>query len=170
MDKKIIEDYYNLVEETCVNSSWEALYYGLIEEVGELAGIFKRHYRGDENRQLELPEVREKMIKELGDICWYLFAINEYYGMYHPMGELAFSKLPKECHYCIEDLLKNILTFPDYKSETNIISDVFAMSARCLVGIAQEYSISVEGILTANIQKLTSRKERNVLMGEGDDR
>lgn len=45
---------------------------GLAGEAGEVADMWKKikfHY-------LEYsPETREKLIKELGDICWYLFSV-----------------------------------------------------------------------------------------------
>lgn len=39
-----------------------------------------------------------------------------------------------------------------------------------LSGIAKELNISLDDIATTNIEKLFSRKERNVLHGEGDNR
>ena len=39
-----------------------------------------------------------------------------------------------------------------------------------LSGIAKELSISLDEIATTNIEKLFSRKERNMLHGEGDNR
>lgn len=39
-----------------------------------------------------------------------------------------------------------------------------------LSGIAKELNISLDEIATTNIEKLFSRKERNMLHGEGDNR
>ena len=42
--------------------------FGLLEEAGEVAGVFKRMLRGDYS-----PDVAgEKLMKELGDVLWYL--------------------------------------------------------------------------------------------------
>lgn len=41
---------------------------GLIEEVGEVAGIFKRLLRGDFDPDVAVT----KLHKELGDVLWYL--------------------------------------------------------------------------------------------------
>lgn len=44
---------------------------GILEEAGELAGVFKRLLRGD----YKLDEALPKLKKELGDILWYLARI-----------------------------------------------------------------------------------------------
>lgn len=44
---------------------------GILEEAGEVAGIFKRLLRGDFN----LPEAEVRLQKELGDVLWYLARI-----------------------------------------------------------------------------------------------
>jgi NTP pyrophosphatase (non-canonical NTP hydrolase) len=41
---------------------------GLLEEAGEVAGVFKRLMRGDYMQ----PEAAAKLEKELGDILWYV--------------------------------------------------------------------------------------------------
>lgn len=44
---------------------------GLLEEAGEVAGLFKRLLRGDYTPD----EVASKLHKELGDVLWYLSRI-----------------------------------------------------------------------------------------------
>ena len=46
--------------------------FGLAEETGELMGIFKRHHRGD---RFEPGVFEETIIKELGDVLWYVAAV-----------------------------------------------------------------------------------------------
>jgi NTP pyrophosphatase (non-canonical NTP hydrolase) len=41
---------------------------GLLEEAGEVAGVFKRFLRGDNTHE----ETMQKLEKELGDVLWYL--------------------------------------------------------------------------------------------------
>ena len=84
----------------------EYLALGLVSEAGEVAGVVKKKLR-DNTYSLEF---EQKMVKELGDVCWYL--------------------------------------------------------ARLL----DELDLSLEEVLEANINKLSSRKERNQLTGDGDDR
>ena len=79
---------------------------GLLEEAGEVAGVFKRMLRGD----YDPDQAATKLHKELGDILWYL-------------GQIAYDNGWK------------------------------------LSEIAQ-----------TNIEKLESRKTRNLIMGSGDNR
>jgi NTP pyrophosphatase (non-canonical NTP hydrolase) len=45
--------------------------FGLLEEAGEVAGVFKRMIRGDFNPDM----AATKLHKELGDVLWYLARI-----------------------------------------------------------------------------------------------
>lgn len=80
--------------------------FGLLEEAGEVAGCFKRVFRGD----FPASELGPKLAKELGDCLWYLTMICEDNG------------------WSLEDIAKD------------------------------------------NIDKLESRKLRNVILGSGDER
>lgn len=80
--------------------------FGLLEEAGEVGGIFKRMFRGDYT-----PEIATQLLaKELGDILWYLSRI------------------------------------------------------------AADNNWSLSDIAQANLDKLESRRIRNVIQGSGDNR
>ena len=81
---------------------------GLTEEAGEVAGKFAKAVR--DNDGVIDDERKEAIIKELGDVCWFV-------------AELC--------------TLMNV---------------------------------SMERVMQGNIDKLTSRRERGVIKGEGDDR
>lgn len=81
---------------------------GLTEEAGEVAGKFAKAIR--DNDGVIDDERKEAIIKELGDVCWFV-------------AELC--------------TLMNV---------------------------------SMERVMQGNIDKLTSRRERNVIHGSGDDR
>jgi len=53
------------------SSSPEERVMGLIEETGEVAGVFKRLLRGDFSEDVAVT----KLHKELGDVLWYLSQI-----------------------------------------------------------------------------------------------
>ena len=53
------------------NASGEERVFGLLEEAGEVAGIFKRLLRGDYDDDM----AASKLHKELGDVLWYLSQI-----------------------------------------------------------------------------------------------
>lgn len=90
------------------NEMLEAL-CGLQEEAGEVAGKFKRLYRGDP--ALQEPSVFREMVKlELGDCAWYIARLAGLLGL------------------------------------------------------------SLEEVAKANLQKLYTRRNNGVIMGEGDNR
>lgn len=54
-------------------STREERVFGLLEESGELAGVFKRLFRGD----YDVDVAAQKLAGELGDILWYAANIAE---------------------------------------------------------------------------------------------
>lgn len=79
---------------------------GVLEEAGEVAGVFKRLLRGDYSQDI----AAAKLAKELGDILWYV------------------SQIANDNDWTLEDIAKE------------------------------------------NIEKLESRRLRNAILGEGDNR
>jgi NTP pyrophosphatase (non-canonical NTP hydrolase) len=63
--------------------------FGLLEEAGEMAGVFKRLLRGD----YDADQAATKLHKELGDILWYLSQIAEDNNW--TLSEIAKSNLNK---------------------------------------------------------------------------
>lgn len=70
-----IDEYQKEISKTDV-SDHELDFYlaGMVEEMGEIAGIIKRIRRGDYN-EYELSEytikVQDRLVEELGDLSWY---------------------------------------------------------------------------------------------------
>jgi NTP pyrophosphatase (non-canonical NTP hydrolase) len=63
-----IDDYQSKSTAFRVPSSTrEERVFGLLEESGELAGVFKRLFRGDYDADV----AAQKLAGELGDILWY---------------------------------------------------------------------------------------------------
>lgn len=62
---------------------------GLLEEAGEVAGIFKRLLRGDYTDDM----ATSRLHKELGDILWYLSQVA--YDNGFKLSEVAASNLDK---------------------------------------------------------------------------
>lgn len=65
--------------------------FGLLEESGEVAGKLKRLYR-EKDGQIS-PDDKAEIIKEFGDILWYLSALSHYLGV--PLEEVAQTNLQK---------------------------------------------------------------------------
>jgi NTP pyrophosphatase (non-canonical NTP hydrolase) len=88
------------------NATPEERVFGVLEEAGEIAGVFKRLIRGDYSNDV----ATTKLHKELGDVLWYLSQI------------------------------------------------------------AVDNGFKLSEVATANIEKLSSRAVRGVLLGSGDER
>lgn len=72
-------DYQIWSRSTAVYPKDEAIeytYMGLVSEVGELGGIFKRIIRDDND-----PE-RSDLVKEFGDVLWYLTRLADECNIY----------------------------------------------------------------------------------------
>lgn len=67
-----LDDYQNKAWEFAVAAAPpEERVMGLLEEAGEVAGVFKRLMRGDFGPEL----AAVKLEKELGDILWYIAGV-----------------------------------------------------------------------------------------------
>jgi NTP pyrophosphatase (non-canonical NTP hydrolase) len=69
--------------------------FGLFEEAGEVAGLFKRDLRGDydDSADQQRDEFVVKLRKELGDVLWYTSRIAADYGI--TMSEVCQCNLDK---------------------------------------------------------------------------
>ena len=105
-------DYQKLIEKTAIypnrgsNLSYPAL--GLTGEAGEVADKVKKLIRDHDG--ILTPTLKLEMVKELGDVLWYLTAL------------------------------------------------------------ALELNVNLEDVAKSNVKKLTDRKSRGVLKGDGDNR
>lgn len=103
----LLDDYQNKAGEFQLPSAPpEERVFGILEEVGEVAGVFKKLLRGDYPPE----EAMARLHKELGDVLWYL------------------SRIAADNNWKLSDIAQS------------------------------------------NIDKLESRKLRNVIMGSGDTR
>lgn len=64
---------------------------GLVGEAGEVAEKVKKIIR-DKNGELS-PEDKQELVKEMGDVLWYLQALSNYLGV--PLEEVAKGNLTK---------------------------------------------------------------------------
>lgn len=105
----LLEEYREYTRETCIydpNDAFEYTILGLCSEAGEVAGKYKKFLR--DNTPWE--DLQLAMMKELGDVMWYVDRI------------------------------------------------------------ADEFGLSLQTIMEANVIKLQARKANNTLTGSGDDR
>ncbi len=160
---------------------------GIIGECGEVAEKTKKLIR-DANWEMK-PDRMAAIAKELGDCCWYIANIccdadldlNMIYEMrssprMHQARELELPQLVLLMNRCATEIAGRLETwyykynscfgegsrFALPESISLLITYVEEMARRC--------GFTLENIYVANIEKLMSRKERDVLKGEGDNR
>jgi NTP pyrophosphatase (non-canonical NTP hydrolase) len=89
-----LDDYQRQARTTAIYSRSDCLTYpalGLCGEAGEVANIVKKWIR-DSNRELS-PDIKAKLIKELGDVLWYLSQVASDLGV--SLNEVASINLAK---------------------------------------------------------------------------
>jgi len=80
MTTDTLETYQKFTPTTAVypkESEENYLLTGLTSEVGELMGAYQKYYRGD----FEEDELRDRIIKELGDVMWHISQLCNYEGL-----------------------------------------------------------------------------------------
>ena len=81
------ETYNKLADETDLGHPINYYFLGLVEEAGEVAGLRKRFLRDEGNIE------PEKLVKELGDVLWYVAMIGKQYHL--NMDDIAVSNIKK---------------------------------------------------------------------------
>jgi len=99
-----LNDYQNAARKTLVSPNEEHMAFGLLEEAGEIAGIFKRYYREDreycdvyqdvsEYRTSMTAFALERVKAELGDVLWYVAMLADVCG--YTLDKIAKENLAK---------------------------------------------------------------------------
>lgn len=119
---------------------------------------------------------KDEIKKELGDIFWYLAVLCSELDIIEPEylvhRYVHFSYLYKYNSKLQELMKKNYRDF-NYSFNTvyqNAIKEYIDLIYTTLLREIEYYNWKLSDILQINIDKLQSRKERNVLKGEGDNR
>lgn len=137
---------------------------GLLSEAGEVAGVVKRILRGDYTHE----EARPKVIKELGDVCWYIAACEREH-----FGDDFELRPPSMVNYQTDAPLPLKVLFLT-RSASRFDETHGAVYLRHLLAwvtaVAEEFEATLSDVLEANTAKLKDRAERGVTRGEGDDR
>tara|TARA_B110000467_G_C17905841_1_gene257276 strand:+ start:169 stop:474 length:306 start_codon:yes stop_codon:yes gene_type:complete len=81
------DTYEKLANETDLGHPINYYFLGLVEEAGEVAGLRKRFLRDEGNIE------PEKLVKELGDVLWYVAMIGKQYNL--NMDEIAVANIKK---------------------------------------------------------------------------
>ena len=158
-------EYRKRSHKTCLDNCFneDYLVLGLLSEIGELAGKYKRVIRD------KLPATKENIIPEAGDVLWYTVELcnlhNKYvYHKYFPVINNHKLLLLTDKELIIL-LTKQALLLKLSNFKKGFIG-IFAV----LDTIANKYELTIEEIANWNIKKLADRKLRNKLHGSGDNR
>lgn len=174
---------------------------GLTGETGEVAEHGKKAIR-DDGGQLTR-ERHEKIVKELGDVCWYCAAIahearfkleraritrpenapepRTYVGRGTVVGfgyvcartSMEVGKLVEQALYVMPYTVPDGSHWSDVGQGRVVRARLVTAVGRVLFyaeRVAAEAGTTLEFVMSENIAKLKSRKERDVLHGEGSDR
>lgn len=154
MSKKEIvnlSNYKSLAMRTCLPSckNKDYAYWGYKSEYAELEskiyGYKAKKIRGDSEEKLA--EIEKKIIDEIGDCFWFIALKCE-------LSSKSFEKL----YRCKIKDIKGVI-------ELELKQSIEALKSMC-----KTYETLPLTCMRSNIQKLTSRKIRGVITGNGDNR
>ena len=157
MNKEIVtvENYQELAMRTCLPTSknWDYAIYNYRAELFELYAKIESFHakRIRDGEDFNAKKHLEKIKDELGDCYWQLALLCELGGRKFEQG-----------YYESGDEWD---TYISLISEPNVMNE-FAR----LFDILNEFNFGIIDILQRNIDKLSSRAERGVLKGSGDNR
>ena len=169
------KDYQKLTSQFAIYPKETALEYlslGLFSEVGEIAGLIKKKIRGD-----NLPDFDDLLKKELGDVAWYLSELANHIG--DDDDVCRDTHLKKADKWSIVDAIAHIedLVFDVNNISCSVVNQnkreihenvLYAIESWvCMVLL---FGFDVDEVLDLNIKKLSSRQERCVITGSGDNR
>ena len=152
---------------------------GILGEWGEVAELLKKSVRDDHKVD------KDKLTKELGDVMFYVTARMNLVSLVVSDAitegalELSLDEIRAGFDTDPEDDIKSgvekgteaIAGLLDYGNEYDSVTIQHCVSVISGIGvIAQAYDITYSDIISTNVAKLTSRKERGTIQGSGDDR
>ena len=166
-------EYQEIVNETAVYPKEMGLAYTTLGLVGEFQEFC--------NTQTE-----KGLLKEFGDVCWYLAAsCREIESPFHltfnpdwkqPVGQMHLGFLREvtinDCNRILGEICE--IVKKHYRDENGIdninLANLYMKFSKNLCDLGRDYGVDIELALQTNYDKLMKRKELNMLKGSGDDR
>lgn len=146
---------------------------GLAEEGGEVCGVHKKVLRDnngewDDNR-------KDKLLKELGDVTWYVAMFFEEIVNMPSMDLDLVNKAGEELDgFSLDECMGSLCGLAAaccIKPKQSVhIKENLELTLRVLEEIARRFGWTMSDVYETNIAKLTKRKEENKIHGEGSDR
>ena len=161
---------------------------GVNEEAGEAIGKMKRYYRGDASWKTQ----KVALLTELGDVLWYTviaakemgFTFAYLYSHAHKTnvgieaaGENDISRT-KNYLFSLNGAAgaaacQLVVAYENSSPNATVKNEIFEWLAVILLaieGTSFYAGYSLEEVMEANTRKMTDRRSRGVLRGEGDNR
>lgn len=160
-----IKEYEEIIEATAVYPEKAGIAYtilGLIEESEEF-----------ENAYFEGNEEDETIIKELGDVLWYVTATLKEAGM-----KLSDLELKVGDVFDARDILTNAIRLAkvgkkfirDNNLKEDILVDACTNIVVTIIGVCGLTNSTFEKCMEMNYDKLMHRRQTNTIHGDGDNR
>lgn len=143
----------------------ERVALALLEEIGEVAGKYKKFYRGDFGEDV----LREGVLKELGDVLFYCAIGCSKAGV--TVGNLEVNSNYDilsglyDCSKRFADVIHSVGFNDDESFSESMVDMTLSM---CM--LIKACGFTVEEVMKANLAKLADRAKRNVIKGSGDNR
>lgn len=156
-----LNDYQQAAVITAIYPRQYAVVYPALGLIGELNELMDAVIDGEMDR----------IIKEAGDTCWYIANLSNDIGL--EMSDIVCkpsTPLPsvKNIGVFCEKVKKYVRDGAEEKRAD--IIDFVSEALSSVITVCHDHCIPFDLVLTTNIKKLQSRKERGTLTGDGDNR
>lgn len=195
-DKILIDQYVKTARSTAIYPESARFFYPVLGLAGEFGEAVDETFQG---HGLKIQTPRRRIVAEFGDVLWYVTNIALDLGFdFHDLTDLmtgglrcdtfedlCFQRLRPRDHRSpylkatiaigqIAEVAKKGLR-DGYGTDLSTAKRAVVVSAlteilRCLCEIAETKGICLGEIAKSNNDKLTSRKQRGKIKGDGDDR
>lgn len=169
-----VQQYKEIINKTAIFPKEHELSYPILGLIGEF-GEFKVALR-DMTLYVKQPNKRKNLLKEAGDVLWYITAICKVYGIEATEviienGKGKFDWSVTESDIRIAEIAESIkkylrddkIDLDKLKENLIFVSDTVRMSS-------VYNGIMLSEILKTNYEKLIKRRETGTLQGSGDHR
>jgi len=172
-----LKDYKEIIGKTAIyptkvdNFGLAYSWLGLIEESEEAREAFELYV------QDKRPSLKKALIKEVGDVCWYVTNIVvlenlDIEKVFAPINKNPDGYSKYFNTKSIERYAGNIKKlYRDNKEvDKDELTDVLNKHINIIMKSTQLYGLKLSEILETNYNKLIKRRETNTIQGDGDNR
>ena len=132
-------------------------YLGIIDEQSELV------------EKLDDDSSKEDIIKELGDILFYIVMFAYESGINIDINDIKTEETSEEIIRAIPGMIKKY--YRDNKPlDKEILTSFLSMMLKMVEEACDVLNTNIQDVARINVEKLSKRKENNTIKGDGDNR